>query len=171
MNLHLRQAHGEHDLINRIGSIILLLLFFFNVYTQIIKNVNLLEEIQYTAPYFIGAVLLFIFDWKKVLSIIILLVGIHNIIDSSSPGSLEGVIFFVLAYTCYRKIPYAVFISVLTIVLLTIRSTILGDTIPQTLAIILGYFALYTLYYSIVLKQLAVYKKIQSLTTHENRIL
>ncbi len=169
----LRKADGEIRIINNIGAVSLLLLFILNLLNQIHLNRNVFERIEYTAPYLVGAILLYFLNWKYIISIVLLAVGTYTLFNTSDPADLSSVLFFCLSHILIRKHLYSVFILVLTIVSLSIRSINLGDSIPQAIIIILGFFALYALFYFIVTtaKKDSIAINLKTLTKEENTLL
>ncbi len=132
-------------------SSLLFLLFSFNLIQIISSNdYSVMEHVFYTAPYLLSSVLIFILGWKKSLSYILLIVAVITTINTSIPYDLSGAFFFCLAVYMRKNNIFNVVVVNVTIILLTLRSMGFNDTIPQTLANILGYFALYALFYFIV---------------------
>ncbi len=143
----LKEEAGSGDLIL---SSILLLVSLLNLIHGIYIGGELHQYFLFVGPYFISAIMIFICGWKMCISYLLLLIAVLTTYDTELLSDLSGAFFFCISAYMIKKNKYNIFVLILTIILLTLRSMKLEDTIPGTITIILGYFALYALFYFIV---------------------
>ncbi len=165
---YLKEGNGKT---NKILSALIFLVFAFNLIDQIYKNQLFTARLIYTIPYLICSILLYKYNWKIVLSFILLFIA-YRVTYTGYISDLSGAFFFCLSALLIKKYTYNLFISMVTIILLTLRSMELEDTTTGALTIIVGYFSLYAIFYFIAYKpSINKQSKIQTLTDDENQLL
>ncbi len=175
MNWEKAKSKLQQDLGGKVDLIISSLFFLlasFNLLHGIFKSVEIKYYIIYVTPYFIASILTYLLGWRIVIGVILIVLGVGIMAIPGSDDDLGASIFFCLSAHMIKKNKYNIFLCILTVILLTIRSTIYEDSIPGSLTIILGYFTLYGLYYFIAYKpSIQKQSKIHTLTEDENQLL
>ncbi len=111
---------------------------------------GIVDFLFYSIPYLLSSVMILIIGWKRSFPYVLLIIAIITTLNTDNTYDLSGAFFFCIAVSVRKNNTFNVVVANITIILLTLRSIILKDTIPGALTIILGYFALYTLFYFII---------------------
>ena len=171
----LRCTDGGKTLeISIINISLLFLVLFFNLSDQYEKGQDFYEYLLYVWPFGVLLILSLLFkNSKKLHAIIFLILAIGTTIDPANDSDYSGAIFFIYSFHIINKHWYAVFVSVVSIACLTVRSIVLVDTVPGTLIMIAVFAYIYSIYYFLIFKPMkrkpAIHMK--DLSREENRIL
>ncbi|MCP4392739.1 MAG: hypothetical protein GY804_00445, partial [Alphaproteobacteria bacterium] len=157
--------------IDYIFAIILFLITAFNLIDQSYKGQSIINRSIYTAPYLVIAIITIIKGWRYSFKISLFMIGMIVIYDST-PENLTGAIFICFSALLIKHKIYSFALITSTIIVSTIRSMIYNDSIPQAFASILGFLAIYTIFYFIAYKpSIQKQSKIHTLTEDENQLL
>ena len=156
-----------------VNLVILSMIAFFNAMTYYIQTENIIEMGTRIVPFVIMIIVLLATDCKKSSAVIFLLIAIGTTLDPANDSDYSGAIFFIYSFHIINKHWYAVFLSVVSIACLTVRSIVLVDTVPGTLIMIAVFAYIYSIYYFLIFKPMkrkpAIHMK--DLSREENRIL
>lgn len=156
-----------------VNLVVLIMIAFFNAMTYYIQTENIIEMGTRIVPFVIMIIVLMATDCKKSSAVIFLLIAIGTTLDPANDSDYSGAIFFIYSFHIINKHWYAVFISVVSIACLTVRSIVLVDTVPGTLIMIAVFAYIYSIYYFLIFKPMkrkpAIHMK--DLSREENRIL
>lgn len=160
--------------IDNINIIVLLLVFLFNIINQISENKDIIERATYTLPFLLILIAIVIFKNNKYLqAFIFMIVGVFVTLDAPNISDFSSAILFIYSVHLIKKHYYSVFILLLTVSIITIRSLLFKDTIPGSFIMVSVYLYIYTIYFMLIYSKAEVTTvvKFEGLTKEENQIL
>jgi len=122
-------------------------------------------------PFYILGILCIKFDNKFVLSGVFLSVAIYSILTSNSIDDYSGSIFILFSFHSIKNKKIIIPYSLLTIITISINSAIHELRFNTAFNILIAYFAVYTIYYFLIYKDLSLTKNIDNLSKEERDIL
>lgn len=169
----LQRHHTDGGRIDYINIPIIFLVLFFNIADQFIKNQNYIDRIIFTIPFLLLMVIILFFKNNKYIhSLLFLIIAIGTTLDPVNISDYSGAIFFIYSFHLVKDKRYAGFLTIITVLSITIRSIIANDTIPGTLIMIAVYAYIYAIYYLIIYRQIKpISIKVNNLSETENKLL
>ncbi len=123
-------------------------------------------------PYLIFMLLILICGWKKTLPYILLIVAILTTIDSATSSDLSGAFFFCLSVYMLKNNIYNIIVINIATISLAVRSVILDMSPSRIIIAVLGFFAMFALFYYIIYKEnIKKQSKVKTLAEDENQLL
>lgn len=154
-------------------SILLFLLSAINYSSQKPLDNSLLWKIYLTVPYIVMGILVYFFDRKYMIAVVLFIIGTMAIIDPSNFSDFSASAFFYFSWHMIKKYKYAIFLYAITVFGVAYRATMMDITIYRSFGILLAFTSMYALYYFIILKDnnSTIKGNIKSLTKKENKLL
>ena len=166
-----RNTHGgDHSGFN---VLFLISIGIFNIINQL-TNKDSLKGITFTGIFFIIAFLVYILPFRKIILaylFLFLALAVHySMID---PSGFSSASLFVLAYSNRSRTRFGILVLFLTVVIITYKASISGDTPSQFILSISLYVFLYGNFYFEIFSKLRspIRSRISNLTEKENALI
>lgn len=134
------------------GSIFFIV-FFYNITDQVLKQQNILARIEYTLPFLVFGIIVFMFGNKYISAGIYYLIACGILLGLPNYSDFSSSIFFIFSFHLINKRWAFVSILITTVILLSLRLTLTQDTIPSTVLMLIIYSYVYLLYYFLIYKK------------------
>lgn len=152
---------------------ILSLVIVFYLATYMTGAQPLAKMLIGSVPFIIMILVVLVLDSKPANAFVFLVLAIGTTIDPANISDYSGAVFFIFSFHEIKKKWYALFLSVVTITCLTIRSIEANDNIPGALIMLAVFGYIYAIYYFLIYKtsNKQVKSKIPLLSKHENDLI
>jgi DNA-binding CsgD family transcriptional regulator len=124
-----------------------------NLFISITKPYPLYKLLYLTLPYLIVIIMGLFFSFELFLSATLLIVALISIIEKSVEIDYGGSIFFFLSFCVNKNNKYGIFIILITMISISLRSYINDLSIFQSFNLTLAYGAVYSISYLLLIKK------------------
>jgi hypothetical protein len=133
------------------NTVTLLLVALFNLIDQLIKGQDIFGRSYMTMPFLVIAFLIVNYRTSKATkTLMFLLLGIGYQITTPDPTCLGASIFFVIAFMQYGKMKHGLFVLLISLITVVIKTTVTNGTPSDLIITILGLVFLYGNVYLII---------------------
>lgn len=145
-----REGFGELKVINIISLGILITL---NILSIVFEGRYNLSPILITSVLLLIFVVSIVLSPKNILPFMYLIIGLCMVFDSSNISDFSASIFFIFSFHVLKNKFYGIGVLVLSLILVTIKSLVVNDTLSGIVIMIIAYAYIYTTYYFLIYKQ------------------
>ena len=148
------QPPAELGILNYIASGLFFLLASFNLINCMKDASSLTNTLSATLPIYLLAIFCFLLKGKYILSIAFLCVALQSTIYNNNIDNYSGAIFFIFSSQVISNKKYGVFLLFVTVISISINATNNDLHVNTALNLMIAYFAVYLVYFFIVIKPL-----------------